>query len=327
VPITEKEFAEYTLVPGSRPRIQILVSDETPVAFSCGTFQKRIVLPNDGSPGESLVLAHELIHHMNGDVWRAGVGQFVASLFFFHPLVHVFHRETRLLVELACDQQVLSGTGVRRAEYATLLLRYVDHKGLRSTPALAMSDTRSHLYRRITAMKDPIRAALGRRAVYVIAAFILGAGVFASACSESALVAPDESDFDEMDVRSRTMELPTSDADVFVIVDFPPELIGGLAGLQESLQYPSIAQRAGVQGRVFLQFVVQPDGSTSDVIVTRGIGAGCDEEAIRVVREARFVPGVQDGKRIPVKMSIPITFKLAEEEPTKTAIEVGEETG
>ena len=98
--------------------------------------------------------------------------------------------------------------------------------------------------------------------------------------------------------------------EIFVIVEQSPELIGGLPGLQKKIRYPEIAKKAGVEGRVYLQFVVDEQGNVHDPIVTRGIGGGCDEEAIRAIREAKFKPGKQRGKAVKVKMSLPITFKL-----------------
>lgn len=98
--------------------------------------------------------------------------------------------------------------------------------------------------------------------------------------------------------------------EIFVIVEQSPELIGGLPGLQKKIKYPEIAKKAGVEGRVFLQFVVDEQGNVHDPVVTRGIGAGCDEEAIRAILEAKFKPGKQRGKAVKVKMSLPITFRL-----------------
>ena len=98
--------------------------------------------------------------------------------------------------------------------------------------------------------------------------------------------------------------------EIFVIVEQMPELIGGMASIQTKVKYPEIARKAGVEGRVFLQFVVNEQGNVQDVKVTRGIGAGCDEEAVRVVEQAKFTPGKQRGKAVPVRMSLPITFKL-----------------
>ncbi len=98
--------------------------------------------------------------------------------------------------------------------------------------------------------------------------------------------------------------------EIFVIVEQMPELIGGMGSIQSKVKYPEIARKAGVEGRVFLQFVVDEQGNVRDVVVSRGIGAGCDEEAVRVVSEAKFTPGKQRGKAVPVRMSLPITFKL-----------------
>jgi len=98
--------------------------------------------------------------------------------------------------------------------------------------------------------------------------------------------------------------------EIFVIVEDMPELIGGLPGLQKKIRYPEIAKKAGVEGRVFLQFVVDEQGNVVDPVVTRGIGAGCDEEALRAIIGAKFKPGMQRGQAVKVKMSLPVTFKL-----------------
>ena len=98
--------------------------------------------------------------------------------------------------------------------------------------------------------------------------------------------------------------------EIFMIVEDMPELIGGLGSIQKKIKYPEIAKKAGVEGRVFVQFVVNTDGTVVDPVVVRGIGAGCDEEAVRAVATAKFKPGRQRGKPVPVKMSLPITFKL-----------------
>lgn len=103
---------------------------------------------------------------------------------------------------------------------------------------------------------------------------------------------------------------PMPEEDLFVIVETPPVLVGGLASLQENITYPAIAKKAGIQGRVFLQFIVEKSGHVSNIVVTRGIGGGCDEEAVRALSEAHFEPGLQRGKRVRVKMSLPVSFRL-----------------
>ena len=98
--------------------------------------------------------------------------------------------------------------------------------------------------------------------------------------------------------------------EIFVVVEQMPELIGGIEALQKEIRYPEMARQAGVNGRVFVQFIVDEDGTVANPVVLRGIGGGCDEEALRVVKKARFKPGRQRGKAVKVRYVIPIIFKL-----------------
>ena len=103
---------------------------------------------------------------------------------------------------------------------------------------------------------------------------------------------------------------PDPEPEIFVVVEEMPTLIGTLGELQAKMKYPEIARKAGVEGKVFINFVVDEKGNVITPIVSRGIGAGCDQEALRVVKDAKFSPGRQRGKPVKVKMSLPITFKL-----------------
>ncbi|MEX0890020.1 MAG: energy transducer TonB [Balneolaceae bacterium] len=98
--------------------------------------------------------------------------------------------------------------------------------------------------------------------------------------------------------------------DFFVVVEQMPELIGGLSDLQQSIQYPEMARRAGIEGRVYVQFIVNEQGEVENPRVIRGIGGGCDEEAIRAVSQAQFRPGMQRGRPVRVQYSLPIVFRL-----------------
>ncbi|MFA5668297.1 MAG: TonB family protein [Balneolaceae bacterium] len=96
----------------------------------------------------------------------------------------------------------------------------------------------------------------------------------------------------------------------FVVVENMPELKGGLAGLQKKVKYPEMATRAGIEGRVTIQFIVNEKGEVENPRVIRGIGGGCDEEALRAVSQAKFKPGMQRGRPVRVQYSLPIVFKL-----------------
>ncbi|MDA0672065.1 MAG: energy transducer TonB [Bacteroidetes bacterium] len=96
----------------------------------------------------------------------------------------------------------------------------------------------------------------------------------------------------------------------FTVVENMPELIGGLAGLQTSIIYPEMARKAGIEGRVFLQFIVNERGEVENPRVIRGIGGGCDEEALKAIQKAKFKPGLQRGRPVRVQYNLPVVFKL-----------------
>jgi periplasmic protein TonB len=103
--------------------------------------------------------------------------------------------------------------------------------------------------------------------------------------------------------------------EIFLIVEDVPMPKGGMASFYQfvsaNIKYPAQALSLNIEGKVFVQFVVAKDGSLTNVEVIRGIGGGCDEEALRVVRlSPRWHAGKQRGKPVRVKMVLPITFKI-----------------
>ena len=105
------------------------------------------------------------------------------------------------------------------------------------------------------------------------------------------------------------------EAQIFTVVESMPGFPGGESAriryLNENIKYPQMARESGIQGRVFVTFVVEKDGKVTDVRVLRGIGGGCDEEAVRVIKNMpRWNAGKQRGKPVRVQFNMPILFKL-----------------
>lgn len=101
----------------------------------------------------------------------------------------------------------------------------------------------------------------------------------------------------------------------FEIVETMPEFPGGIEAFYKyignNMDYPSAARRMGIEGRVFVQFVIDKDGNVTEATAVRGIGAGCDEEAVRVLENApKWNPGKQRGRAVKVRMIVPINFSL-----------------
>jgi TonB family protein len=116
-----------------------------------------------------------------------------------------------------------------------------------------------------------------------------------------------------------SLRIISSGLEIFTIVEQSAEFPGGIKNfyeyLMQELKYPETAWKMGIQGRVFVQFIVEKDGSLSDIHVVKGIGAGCDEEAVRVLTNSpNWNPGRQRGKPIRQKMIQNILFKI--DDPT-----------
>jgi len=118
------------------------------------------------------------------------------------------------------------------------------------------------------------------------------------------------------DVKQVTEEDPNK---IFTAVEQEPSYPGGIEKfykyLGNNIKYPAVAKENGVQGKVFVTFVVEKDGTLTDAKVVRGIGSGCDEEAIRVLKNSpKWKAGIQNGRPVRVQYTMPISFTLQTED-------------
>ena len=116
-------------------------------------------------------------------------------------------------------------------------------------------------------------------------------------------------------VPSLPEEAPIIDNTPVKVPEVKPEFPGGLtamyAFLSSIIRYPDMAMQTGIQGVVYIGFIVERDGSITDVEVLRGIGGGCDEEAVRVVKSMpNWNPGMQFNRKVRVSYNIPVRFTL-----------------
>ncbi len=138
---------------------------------------------------------------------------------------------------------------------------------------------------------------------------VIGAVALMSSCGPSA------KEKEAKRISDSIAKLKEAQKEILGPVEEEPSYPGGdearIKFLQENIKYPKEAIKHGVQGKVFVSFVVEVDGSLSDVKVLRGIGSGCDDEAIRVVKSMpKWVPGKQKGVPVRIQFNLPIDFKL-----------------
>ena len=313
--------------------------DRSPFSFFRMVFiPERLI----GEPSLEQVLLHEQAHIRKLHSLDLIFTEFLTIIFWFHPAIWYLRRELKLQHEYEADQFVLRFAD--RLEYQQLLLSFSFIKeGLPITNPFNFSP----LKKRIMMMNKQTRKSKTRLMVSMFASMALfagmlllqSAGVVASQPllaqnddgTVSALVAgllPEE--LPQTSVSSPPVEEPEQEPDViFTVVEEQPRFPGGeearVQYMVENLRYPEEARHFGLQGTVFVTFVVETDGSISNVRVLRGIGGGCDEEAVRVISNMpKWAPGRQRGQNVRVQYNMPIRFVLNDTEKEQDSSETEE---
>jgi TonB family protein len=101
-----------------------------------------------------------------------------------------------------------------------------------------------------------------------------------------------------------------NEVEFLVSAEEMPMPIGGMYAIQSKIIYPEIANRAGIEGKIFVQAFIDETGVVTDAKIIRGIGSGCDEAALEAVKQTKFTPAKQKGTPVKVQVTIPIVFKL-----------------
>lgn len=94
------------------------------------------------------------------------------------------------------------------------------------------------------------------------------------------------------------------------LLEKKPELIGGTQTLYDFINYPRQAREKRIEGKVHIEFILDENGNVTNPVVVKGIGHGCDQEALRAIKKVKFSPGIQNGRNVKVKMYQVVIFKL-----------------
>ncbi len=236
------------------------------------------------------ILKHELAHVTFGHTYDLIFIELFKICFWWLPSTWYLQRELRKIHEYQADAYALKSYSVE--QYSSVLIQStLKSHGL----ALASSFHDGLILKRIKAMKENVKNVspwkIGMLSILVIALFV----VFA--CTE--------------DTHTESI------GETFNVVEQQAEFVGGMDAfykyVSKEMRYPLDARKKGIEGKVYVQFVVEKDGSISQVEAVKGIGGGCDEEAERVIRNSpAFNPGKQRGMPVRVRMVMPVLFKIGD---------------
>ena len=277
----------------------VLLDDDT-APYS---FFRQIVVGTKGLNDDELrcILAHESFHVSRFHTYDLLFARLMCCVAWFNPFAWLIMRELRAVQEFQADAASIGTCG--REDYLHLLYRQVTGTGYGHITNNFQS---INLKNRI-AMMNKTKTRFG--AWKMLAALPVVAMLMMVGCKHAPATEVDT------DTAAAVAEDMPADLTDISAVDTDPEYPGGIEALykylSENIQYPEAAKAEGVSGRVFVRFVVETDGTITGTEVLRGIGGGCDEEALRVVSAMpKWTPAMKDGKAVRVQYTVPFTFTL-----------------
>ena len=304
-------------LPGRTENVRLVVHNHDIAPFS---WMRYIVLSRkDLEENGREILIHELAHIRNHHSWDLLLADLCIFVQWFNPAAWLLKQELQTIHEYEADDTVLR-EGVDAKKYQMLLIKKAVGTRLYS---MANSFNHSSLKKRITMMlKEKSNPWARVKYLYVLPLAALAVSAFAR--PEVSAVADELSSakVNDLVASMKTNQLETVSfavkdtlTPVFEVVERMPQFPGGVAAqveyFKKNLRYPAEAKKAGTQGRVVVQFFVNKDGSISNVKVLRGVDPALDAEAVRLVNSMpKWKPGMQKGKAVTVKYTVPVLFKL-----------------
>lgn len=258
------------------------------------------------------IIAHEQVHVRQYHSIDVILSEVLCICFWWNPFAWLLKREIKINLEYLADRGVLnSGFDSKKYQYALL---QVSNKNT-GIPLINNFNV-SQLKKRITMMnkkKSPVLSSVKYLlAIPVGIALMLGNAVQASSDLINIIT---ENEFITENNIGEIQQVPQKKNGVYVTVEKMPAYPGGESAMHafiaDNLKYPAEAQKAGIQGRIIVRYIVKNTGEVSDVSVVRGVAPALDNEAVRVVKAMpKWTPGKEGGKDVDVYFTLPIIFKL-----------------
>jgi TonB family protein len=267
------------------------------------------------------ILQHEEGHIVQKHSWDIIYFELIKIVFWFNPAINYYRYALAEVHEYMADEYAMNHGNPE--DYTRLLARQVLRSfDLRISNHFIKSQTLNRIKMIHSTKKSPLLLKGIVALIFVCVLFYTISCDMANGPIQSSIA---KAHIDMLpsvpDAAPAVAAVDTGqDTTIYTVVEDQPEPIGGMKAfyeyVAENVQYPAEAKEKGVEGKVFVEFVVTEDGSLEQVRTLKGIGAGCDAEAERVVRNAeKWKPGREDGKPVKVRMILPITFKMDQKPP------------
>jgi TonB family protein len=301
---------------GIRKPVTILLSPRVPAPFTRGLRKPVIYLPQSALDWNQHqldhVFCHELAHIQRKDILMIAFQNLINVLYFFHPLVWLANHQLNFQREKICDDTAIQILNENPTQYGRTLMNNLESFLVqRRLPLIAngLFFSKRTIIRRfeylLTRGKEiPMNLGLIQKIALVSLAIL----IIITACSNPPKDTPA--------VISATTEKSSPPTNVtFVPYDVPPQPVGGFKTLQKNILYPQKDLDAGHEGTVIVQAYVDENGDVTKASILKSPGlASLDSAALNAVKQTKFTPAMQRDKSIGVWISIPIEFRLGEEQ-------------
>jgi len=307
-------FSSSDKIINGRYTYVLLPEGSASFSFFNWLFLDKTLIKNDADSNQ--IIAHEKIHSKQKHSIDILLIEFLIIWQWFNPFVYLLKNSTVENHEYLADRGTLIEPQ-RVSEYKLLLLQNILNQ---SNYALTNNFSYSLIKKRLKMMekkKSKLRMVLtsiGFTAIFSIVTISCSNKIEMDVEEENMTPAKKEITQPVEKSTNNNTGKETSES-VFTLVEVMPEYPGGTIALFEflgnNIKYPERAKEQKIEGKVYVQFTVDSDGNVVDVSILRGIGGGCDEEAMRVVKLMHnWIPGEQDGKKVNVQYNLPINFIL-----------------
>ena len=320
-----RKFKDSTCAMDGGMKLTIIDANIAP--FSC--FNRIVISRRDYENNGTEIIAHETMHIELKHSWDIVFANLIVVLQWFNPAAWLWKREFQLLHEYQVDDRILK-SGIDAQKYQLLLIqKSVGEQMFNLGNSFNHGYLKKRIYMMLNNKKDSwtlLKLAFVGPLVVLLIALIGGTdGVFAQAKSLDGVIGDgiEENIFPKLEESDRVTPPQDVKKDkervVYTVAEVMPEFPGGMAAMMkflgDSINYPIEAKEKKIQGRVVITFVVREDGVVVDPEIVRGVEDSLDKEALRVVSAMpKWVPGKQDGKAVNVKYTLPITFRIPEEQ-------------
>jgi len=305
----KREALDSYLPDRKEKNVRLVVHDHDIAPFSW--MHWIVIARKDLEENGREILIHELAHIRNRHSWDLLLADLCIFVQWFNPAAWLLKQELQNIHEYEADETVLR-EGVNARNYQMLLIKKAVGTRLYS---MANNFNHSSLKKRITMMlKEKSNPWARAKYLYILPLAALAVTAFArpevSAVADEIsavkVIAPAVHDSIQPNVQT-AVAAPSS------ALDQMPEFLGGMEALntylRNNIRYPQEAQKAGIQGRVIIQFIVSKDGSITDAEVVESVDPQLDAEGLRLIKNMpRWKPGMRKGQAIRVKQTLPIRF-------------------